>query len=138
MSARRPSNVFEIEKNFCTAINDQEKAKMEMEDQYKEQNRQILRRRLAAGMLLLCMCYICVLVLLYMCSHTTTSRTDKYFVAVSLKVYVCPHTTICMCPHITIYMFPHTAVRMCLHTTIYMCVLILLLVEQTNTASTSR
>ena len=55
MAARRPStNFFEIMKSFCAATNDKENKKNVVEDQYKEQNRQILRRRLPAGMLLLC------------------------------------------------------------------------------------
>ena len=58
--------------------------------------------------------YICVLILLYLCPHTTT--------CVSSYCYICPHTTVCvlqllyMCPHtiicvlILLYKCPHTAI----------------------------
>ena len=65
--------------------------------------------------------YICVLILLYMCLHTTicVSHTAIY---VSSYCYMCPHTTTCVL--ILLYM--------CLHSTIYassyyyICVLILI------------
>jgi hypothetical protein len=71
---------------------------------------------------------ICVLILLYMCPHTTVYVSSYY--------YMCPHTTICflillcMCPHTTVYVSSYYYVcvlillYMCPHTTI--CVLILL------------
>ncbi len=68
--------------------------------------------------------YICVLILLYMCPHTTV------YVCVLILLYMCPHTAIyvssysyiCvlillyMCPHTNIYTCPH---NMCPPTTIY-------------------
>jgi hypothetical protein len=82
--------------------------------------------------------YICVLILLYMCPHTT--------ICVLILLYMCPHTLraivnhrihtiyvfsyncicvlilLCMCPHTTIsvssyyYMCPHILLYMCPHT----------------------
>jgi hypothetical protein len=72
-------------------------------------------------------CYICVVILLYMCPHT----------AVSSYCYMCPHTTIyvssycyicvvillCMCPHTATYVSP--CCYICVLILIYMCCLVL-------------
>jgi hypothetical protein len=93
--------------------------------------------------------YICVLILLYMCPHTTTMYVSScYYVCVLILLYMCPHTTIyvssycCICVLILLlYMCPHATMYvssyyyMCPHTTIYVssyyyiCILILLYVS---------
>ena len=81
--------------------------------------------------------YIYVLILLYICPHTTIC------VSSCVLIYMCPHSTSCvlillyMCPHTTIYvsscydMCPAVSSYICPHTTscvslyYYVCVLIL-------------
>jgi hypothetical protein len=86
----------------------------------------------------MCIHYICVLILLlYMCSHTTTIYVSSYrraddtvrassaaereqvleFTALASSG---PHTTLCIC------VSSYYCVYVCPHTTVYMCVLILL------------
>jgi hypothetical protein len=99
-------------------------------------------------------CVSSVLMLLYMCPHTTICVSSHYCICVLILLYMCPHTTaVYLAPHTTIcvsshycicvltllYMCPHTsAVYLAPHTTIYVsshywicvlivCVLILLL-----------
>ena len=78
---------------------------------------------------------ICVLILLYMCPHTTICMCPHTTICVLMLLCIFPHTTTCMCPHTTICMCPHTTIfvssyyyvsshyYMCPHTP---CVLILL------------
>jgi hypothetical protein len=59
-------------------------------------------------------CYICVLILLYMCPHTTIYVSSYYFICVLILPYVCPHTayvsSYCyIYVLILLYVCPHTA-----------------------------
>ena len=60
--------------------------------------------------------YICALILLCMCPHTTTYVSSYYYICV-LILLLCPHTTICVL--ILLYMFPHTTI--CVLILLYMC-----------------
>ena len=87
--------------------------------------------------------YLCVLILLYVCSHPTicvlilymcphtVHVSSYYYTCVLILLNVCPHTTICVlillcvCPHTTIhvssYYYIHVLILLytCPHTTIY-------------------
>ncbi len=67
------------------------------------------------------------LILLYICSHTTTSVSSYYYICVLILLHLCPHTTtsvssyyyICvlillyMCPHATIYVSSYYSIWVC-------------------------
>jgi hypothetical protein len=40
--------------------------------------------------------YTCVLILLYMCPHTTIYVSSYYYICVLILLYICPPTTICV------------------------------------------
>jgi hypothetical protein len=72
---------------------------------------------------------VCVLILLYMCPHTTIYVSSHYYICVLILLYMCPqyyymcpHTTICVL--ILLYMCPHTTINVSSY--YYICVLILL------------
>ena len=74
-----------------------------------------LRRELLVAVLVLLYVssyYICVLILLYMCPHTTTIYVSSYCY-VSSYYYMCTHTTLSsyyyVCPHTTIYVSSYSS-----------------------------
>ena len=75
-------------------------------------------------------CYICVLILLHMCPHTTIYLASSYYhIRVLILLYMCPHLVsqphACGPPHrpLSLYMCPHTAV----YVSSYCCICVLIL-----------
>ncbi len=50
------------------------------------------RSRSSASPVLLAYYYICVLILPYMCPHTTVYVSSYYYICVLILLYMCPHT----------------------------------------------
>jgi hypothetical protein len=75
--------------------------------------------------------YLCVLILLYMCLHSTIYASSFYYICVLILLQMFPHTYyICVliqhnyiCVFIHLYMGPHTTMHVSSYC--YMCVLIL-------------
>jgi TPR repeat protein len=63
--------------------------------------------------------YICVLILLYMCPHTTVDVSSHTFICVLILLHMCPHTPSYVCTHYYVCVLIH--LYLCAHTTMYVC-----------------
>jgi hypothetical protein len=61
-----------------------------------------------------CECYICVLMLLYLCPHTAVYVSSYCYVCVLILLYVCVLMLLYMCPHTAMY-FVLILLHMCSH-----------------------